>query len=90
MKLADAVKPISYVKANAAEIIRKLDEDGQPLVITQNGEAKAVLMSVREYDHIQQSLAMMKILAQSSKDIAEGRVYPLDEVFDELLREEGN
>ena len=52
MKLAQAVKPISYVKANMAEIIRKISEDGQPIVITQNGEAKAVLMDVREYDQI--------------------------------------
>lgn len=90
MKLSESIKPISYFKANAAEVIRKLDEDGQAMVITQNGEAKAVLMSVREYDQIQRSMAMVRILAQSSKDIEEGRVYPADEVFDELLREQSN
>ena len=86
MKLAQAVKPISYVKANMAEIIRDISEDGQPIVITQNGEAKAVLMDVREYDQIQQSMAMLKILSQSSKSIDEGRVYPMEEVFENLLR----
>lgn len=86
MKLAQAVKPISYVKANAAEIIRKISEDGQPIVITQNGEAKAVLMDVREYDQIQQSMTMLKMLSQSSKSIDEGRVYPMEEVFENLLR----
>lgn len=90
MKLSESIKPISYFKANAAEVIRKLDEDGQAMVITQNGEAKAVLMGVREYDQIQRSMAMVRILAQSSKDIEEGRVYPADEVFDELLREQSN
>lgn len=86
MKLAQAVKPISYVKANAAEIIRKMSEDGQPIVITQNGEAKAVLMDVREYDKIQQSLAMAKILARSSKSLEEGKHRAADEVFADIRR----
>lgn len=86
MKLAQAVKPISYVKANASEIIRKISEDGQPIVITQNGEAKAVFMDVREYDQIQQSLAMVKMLSHSSKSLDEGRVSPMEEVFENLLR----
>jgi len=86
MKLAQAVKPISYVKANMAEIIRKISEDGQPIVITQNGEAKAVLMDVREYDQIQQSLAMVKILARSSKNLEEGKYRAADEVFADIRR----
>lgn len=86
MKLAQAVKPISYVKANMAEIIHKLSEDGQPTVITQNGEAKAVLMDVREYDQIQQSLAMVKILARSAKNLDEGKHRAADEVFADIRR----
>ena len=87
MKLADAVKPVSYVKAHMAEILRKMGEDGQPVVITQNGEAKAVLLDAREYDRLQQSLAMARILAQSSRDLSEGRVQPMEEVFAELERQ---
>lgn len=87
MKLAEAIKPISYVKAHAAEIIKEISEGGQPIVITQNGEAKAVLMDVREYDQIQQAIAMAKILALSSKSLDEGRVYPMEEVFQELLQD---
>lgn len=85
MKLSEAVKPISYVKAHAAEIIDALSEGGQPLVITKNGEAKAVLMDVREYDQMQQSMAMIKLLAQSTKSIEAGRVSPVEEVFERLL-----
>ena len=89
MKLSEAVKPISYVKANAAEIIRKLSEDGQPIVITQNGEAKAVLMDVREYDQIQQSMAMMKILARSAKNLEEGKFRPAADVFADIKKRRG-
>lgn len=86
MKLAGAVKPISYVKANMAEIIRKIEEDRQPVVITQNGEAKAVLMDVREFDQMRQDMAMMRILARSRQDVAEGRMSPAREVLENLQR----
>lgn len=89
MKLADSIKPISYFKAHAAEVISKLDQGGQPMIVTQNGEAKAVIMSVHEYDQIQQSLAMVKMLIQSYQDIAEGKVHPVDDVFNELLDVDG-
>jgi len=89
MKLAQAVKPISYVKAHAAEIIKEISEGGQPIVITQNGEAKAVLMDVREYDQIQQSMAMAKILALSARNIEEGKFTPMEDVFAELQKRRG-
>lgn len=86
MKLSEAVKPISYVKAHAAEIIGKLSEGGPPVVITQNGEAKAVLQDVREYERTQDSLALLKILAQSSKNADEGRTRPARDVLDDLKK----
>jgi len=61
MKLAQAVKPISYVKANMAEIIRKMSEDGQPIVITQNGEAKAVLISIEEWDRMRHEIEQFRV-----------------------------
>lgn len=60
MKLVQAVKPIGYVKANMAEIIRKISEDGQPIVITQNGEAKAVLISIEEWDRMHYEIERFK------------------------------
>ena len=89
MKLADAVKPVSYVKAHMAEILRKMGEDGQPVVITQNGEAKAVLLDAREYDRLQQSLAMARILARSSENLRQGLVRPAEEVFADLAKRHG-
>ena len=57
------IKPISYFKANAAEIIRTIAEDPEPFVITQNGEAKAVLIDYERYEQEQETLALLKILA---------------------------
>src|SRR5438094_217327 len=86
MKLSTAVKPISYLKAHAAEIIRDLNDGGEPVIITQNGEAKAVLQDVRSFEELQESLLLLKSLLQSEKSIAEGKGRPVREVFAEVRR----
>lgn len=78
MKLASSIKPISYLKANAAEIVRKLGRGGEPVVITQNGEAKAVLQDIRSFEQTEETLALLKILALGNKQVEAGRVVPLD------------
>lgn len=70
------IKPISYVKANAAEVIRELTELREPLVITQNGEATAVMQDVASYEQTQETLALLKILALGNRQIQGGRVVP--------------
>ena len=84
MHFSTQIKPISYVKANAAEIIAELNDGGAPIVITQNGEAKAVLQDVREYERTQETLAMLKIIALAERNIEEGRTRPAREVLEEL------
>ena len=73
------IKPISYVKANAADLIRELREIGEPLVITQNGEATAVMQDVATYEATQETLALLKILALGKRQIEEGKAIPLAE-----------
>ena len=87
MLLQDSVKPISYVKAHAADILREVAETRTPIIITQNGEAKAVLQDIASYEEIQESLALLKILALSRKDVEEGRVEPAEKVFADLREE---
>lgn len=87
MLLQDSVKPISYVKAHAADILREVAETRTPIIITQNGEAKAVLQDIASYEEIQESLALLKILALSRKDVEEGRVEPVEKVFADLREE---
>lgn len=84
MKLSTNIKPISYLKAHAAEIVRNLSEQREPLVITQNGEAKVVIQDIGSYDQTQQSMALLKILALGMKQIEEGRVIPAKDVVKRL------
>jgi prevent-host-death family protein len=84
VRYSSQVKPISYLKANAAEVLTRLAEDRQPLVITQNGEAKAVLQDVASFEETQETLALLKILALGQQDVEAGRVKPVADVVARL------
>lgn len=74
MKLSDKIKPISYLKAHAAEVVRNLSTQMEPLVITQNGEAKAVMQGIKSYEQTQETMALLKLLALGQRQIDEGKV----------------
>ena len=80
MRYSTQIKPISYLKANAAEVLQELTDRRQPMVITQNGEAKAVIQDVASYEQTQETLALLKILALGNQQIGQGRVKPLADV----------
>lgn len=84
MRYSTQVKPISYLKAHAAEILSSLAEQQEPLVITQNGEAKAVLVDVASYEATQETLALLKVLALGQQEWAAGKVKPVSEVVARL------
>jgi prevent-host-death family protein len=86
VKLSEAVKPISYLRAHTAEVMRDVAEHGRTIVITLNGEAKAVLQDVRAYEQLQESLALLRLLAQSRKSASDGRVTPLRAAFRRVRR----
>ena len=74
---ASQIKPISYLKANAAEVLDRLADRREPMLITQNGEAKAVIQDIASYEETQETLALLKILALGNREVEEGRVRPL-------------
>jgi len=84
MRYATHIKPISYLKANAAQVLLQLAEQREPMVITQNGEAKAVIQDVASYEQTQETLALLKILALGNKEIEAGKVKPVAQVVARL------
>ena len=86
MARAARIKPISYFKANAAEIIQELGEVGEPMIITQNGEAKAVVQDIVSYEQTQETLALLRILALANNNIEQGHYRPAKEVFADLRK----
>ena len=86
MRYSDRIKPISYLKANAAKVLEELQHNVQPLIITQNGEAKAVIQDVTTYEETQETLALLKILALGNQQVAKGQVTPLAEAIQQIRR----
>lgn len=74
------IKPISYFKANAAEVLLQLAEQREPYLITQNGEAKAVIQDIVSYENTQETLALLKLLALGNQEIEAGKVTPVADV----------
>lgn len=81
MRQRESVKSITYLKSNAAELVREINEDGRTVTITQNGEAKVVVMDVGTYDRWKSALALMKLLAQGGADVQTGRTIGTEETF---------
>ena len=84
MRYSTQIKPISYLKANAAEVLQELAANREPLVITQNGEAKAVIQDVASYEETQETLALLKILALGNQQVEQNRVHPIGEAIARL------
>lgn len=86
MKPTAQIKPVSYLKAHAAQIIRQVQEIREPVIVTQNGEAKAVLQDIASYEEDRETLALLKILALGNEEIARGAVRPAAAVFADLRK----
>jgi PHD/YefM family antitoxin component YafN of YafNO toxin-antitoxin module len=84
MKYSESVKPISYLKAHASELIRDITSNNKTMLITHNGEAKVIVQDVKVYEKTQESLALLKILALSAEQIKKGKVRLADAAFTRL------
>lgn len=87
MKLSTQIRPISYLKSHAAEIINTITETREPLLITQNGEAKLVVLDVKTYEEHEQMLALLKILALGQQQIEKGHFRDASDVFADMDRD---
>ena len=84
MKASESVKPISYLKAHASEIVRDISNSQKTFVITQNGEAKAILQDIKIFEQTQDSLAMLKILAMSTKNLKDENYKEISQSFTDI------
>jgi len=84
MLLSQDIKPISYLKAKTANVIRDVNENQRTIIITQNGEAKAVVQDIKSYENLQNSLNLLKLIVQSENDIENNRIIEQEEMFNNL------
>ena len=86
MKYSEDIKPISYLKAHASEVIRDVAKNQKTIIITHNGEAKVIVQDVKVYEKTQEGIALLKILALSGKEIKKGKYKPVDKSFDNVRK----
>ncbi len=89
MQLTNDIKPITYLKSRTADVIKQINETHRPMIITQNGEAKAVIQDPESYENMKNAISMLKLLSFAEEDIKDGNLLNEDEVFsavEELLK----
>ena len=86
MNLKEDIKPISYIKSNAAEVLKRINDTHSPMIITQNGEARAVLIDTESYDNMIKTMGLLKLLAEGEKDISTGETIMQEDVFSKIER----
>lgn len=84
MNLKEDIRPISYIKTNAADMLKRVNETHNPIVITQNGEARAVLLDTDSYQSMRNTLGILKLISQSEKEIEENLTRKHEEVFKKI------
>ena len=84
MQLSQTIKPISYLKSKTADVINSVNESRQSIIITQNGEAKAVIQDIKSYENLRNSLSLLKLIVQSEEDIQNNNVISQDKMFENL------
>ena len=84
MHLSQDIKPISYLKAKTADVINSVNENQRTIIITQNGEAKAVIQDIKSYENLQNSLNLLKLIVQSENDIENNEVIEQNKMFENL------
>jgi len=84
MNITSDIKPVTYLKSRAAELLNQINETHRPVIITQNGEPRAVMQDPKSYENMRNAIGLLKLISAGETDIREGRVMRHEEVFDAL------
>lgn len=84
MHIINDIKPVTYLKSKAADLLNQINDTHRPVIITQNGEARAVLQDPKSYENMRNAIGILKALSQGESDIKNGKVKPQDDVFKEI------
>ena len=86
MSLKQDIRPVTYLKTRAADLLNQINETQKPVIITQNGKPRGVLQTPERYEHMNNSLCLFKLLVQGEEDIRKGRITSQDKVFKQIRK----
>ncbi len=84
MNISTDIRPISYLKSKSADLLKQVNDTHRPVIITQNGEPKAVLQDPESYENMRNAIGILKLISQGEEDIKKGKVISQDDVFNKL------
>ena len=84
MNILSDIKPVSFLKSHAADILKQINDTHRPIVITQNGEPRGVLQDPESYDNMRKAIGLLKLISQGEEDIKNGKAKPQDRVFKDI------
>lgn len=84
MQLTEDIKPISYLKSRAADVLKQINETHRPMIITQNGEVRAIVQDPKSYEEMKNAISLLKILSFAEEDIRNGNLHSEDDVFESV------
>jgi len=84
MNMMDDIKPVTYLKSRAADLLNQINETHRPVIITQNGEPRAVLQDPESYENMRNAIGILKLISQGETDIRHGRIKPQEGMFNEI------
>ncbi len=84
MNITTDIKPVSYLKSKSADLLKQINETHRPVIITQNGEPKAVLQDTESYQNMRNAIGILKLISQGEEDIKKGKIKTQEEVFEKL------
>jgi prevent-host-death family protein len=86
MQLTEDIKPISYLKSRAADVLKQINETHRPMIITQNGEVRAVVQDPKSYEEMKNAISLLKVLSFAEEDIRNGKLHSEEDVFNSVER----
>ena len=84
MNISTDIRPVSYLKSKSADLLKQINETHRPVIITQNGEPKAVLQDPKSYESMRNAIGILKLISQGEEDIKKGKIRTQEEVFEKL------
>ncbi len=84
MNITNDIKPVTYLKSRAADLLNQINETHRPVIITQNGEPRAILQDPKSYENMRNAIGLLKLISAGESDVREGRIISQENVFDEL------
>jgi prevent-host-death family protein len=84
MNITNDIKPVTFLKSRAADLLNHINETHRPVIITQNGEPRAILQDPKSYENMRNAIGILKLISEGEADVREGRVISQEDVFNDI------